>query len=58
MLNFLTELLLFFVFVFGHTRDIWKFPGQGSNLNQSSENDESLTARPPGMYGLNYYYNY
>ena len=34
----------FFFFFFA----MWKFPGQGSNLSQSSDNTESLTTRPPG----------
>ena len=30
------------------TLGIWKFPGWGSTLSHSSDNAESLTARPPG----------
>ena len=37
-----------FSFSFGHTVDMWKFPGQGSNPSHSCDNAGSLTVRPPG----------
>ena len=40
--------LLGFFFGGGHTHDMQKFPGQGSNPSHSSDNTESLTTRPPG----------
>ena len=36
------------VLFFGHIRGMWKFPGEGLNLCQSSDNTRSSTARPPG----------
>ena len=38
------QMLFFF---FGHTCSMQMFLGQGSNLSHSSDNAESLTARPP-----------
>ena len=43
-------LFLFFIiylFIFGYTHSMQKFPGQGSNLSHSSDNTESLNTRPP-----------
>ena len=34
-------------FCFGHTHGMHKFLSQGSNQSHSSDNAESLTARPP-----------
>ena len=34
-------------FLLGCTCSMQKFPGQGSNLNYSSDDTESLTSRPP-----------
>ena len=39
---------LFVVIIFGPTHSMQKFPGQGLNPHQSSDNASSLTARPQG----------
>ena len=33
-----------FFFFFGHTRSMWKFPGQGLNLSQNSDNVRSFAS--------------
>ena len=43
------------VCVFGCARGIQKFPGQGLNPSHSSDNTESLTARPPGTSRSRFY---
>ena len=42
--------LYFFLFCFGHTYSMQKFPGQGSGieLSHSRDNAKSSTTRPPG----------
>jgi len=40
--------IYFFFFFFGHTHGMWKLPGQESNPRHSSDNTNSITARPPG----------
>ena len=42
-------IILFLVvhFCFGHAHGIWKFTGQRSHLGHSSDNTESVTAKPP-----------
>ena len=47
MRTFIVYSLLNFFF-FGHTHDMQKFPGQGSNLCHNSGNTKSFTTRPPG----------
>ena len=39
--------LFYFYLFFDRTNGIWKFLGQGSNLNHGSNNAGSLTAEPP-----------
>ena len=43
-----TYFFLFFFFFFGCACGMQKFPSQGSNARRSSDNAESLSARPPG----------
>ena len=40
---FLAFTFVLFIYFFGHTRGMWKFPGQGLNLRHSSDNACSLT---------------
>ena len=42
----MTDCILGSFVCFGPAHGMWKFPGQGLNLNHSSDNAESLTARP------------
>ena len=44
----LVTLKLVLSFFLGHINGMWKLLGQGSNSSHSSDNKESLTARPPG----------
>ena len=48
------RLFFFFLFLFGCTRSMWKFGGQGRTLNHSSDNIGSLTCgtsqRIPGYF--------
>lgn len=37
-----------FIFFFGCTCSMWKFPDQGLNLGHSNEKCKILTPRPPG----------
>lgn len=43
----LQNLFLFLIFL-GCVHGVWKFPGQGVNCHQSSDNARSLTSRPLG----------
>ena len=44
----LAAMEMFSIIFFGCAHGLWKFPGQGENVSNSSDNTQPLTARPPG----------
>ena len=46
--RFLRVFKSLFIYLFGYTHSMQKFPSQGLNLSHSSDNAESLTTGPPG----------
>ena len=48
---------LFFVCFFYFSHSMWKFSGKGLNPSHSSDNTESLTARPPGNSSMSLFLN-